>query len=80
MGRCQRCIYQLSILSPLGWIFWGVFYRHQPTTLEAITLCVTASCMTLLLLAHVIRAWQFKDQATPSRRHSRKNSIKKARH
>ncbi|MCQ1056789.1 DUF3624 domain-containing protein [Photobacterium sp. DNB23_23_1] len=64
LGRCQRCTYQLSILSPLGWIVWAIFYRHQPTTLEAITLFVAATCMTLLLLAHGIRAWQLRGQVT----------------
>lgn len=58
LGRCRRCIRQLSVLSPLGWISWFIFYRHSPTTIEAITLFVAASSMTLLLLAHGIRAWQ----------------------
>ena len=68
LGRCQRCIRQLSVLSPLGWIAWYLFYRQQPTTLEAITLFVAASCMTLLLLAHGIRAWQLGVKASRVKR------------
>ena len=64
LGRCRRCIRQLSVLSPLSWLAWFIFYRHQPTTIEAITLVVAACSMTLLLLAHGIRAWQLKTSDT----------------
>ncbi|PSU33025.1 DUF3624 domain-containing protein [Photobacterium lutimaris] len=66
LGRCQRCIHQLSVLSPLSWIVWAIFYRHQPTTLDAITALVVASSMTLLLLAHGLRALQLRSQTTNS--------------
>ncbi|WEM42482.1 DUF3624 domain-containing protein [Photobacterium sp. DA100] len=64
LGRCRRCIRQLSVLSPFGWFIWLTFYRHQPATIEAITVFVAASSTTLLLLAHGIRAWQLRLKAT----------------
>ncbi|KHT59353.1 hypothetical protein RJ45_24440 [Photobacterium gaetbulicola] len=64
LGRCRRCIRQLAVLSPLGWGIWLAFYRHQPTTIEAVTAFVAASGTTLLLLAHGMRAWRLGVKAT----------------
>jgi hypothetical protein len=55
LGRCKLCMWQLTVLSVLGWSAWGYFYRETPTQVESIALlffCVAASG---LLLVHLIK-------------------------
>ncbi|WP_415719955.1 DUF3624 domain-containing protein [Photobacterium ganghwense] len=64
LGRCRRCMVQLSVLAPLSWLAWWLLYRETPHTLNAITLLVAASGFSLLLLAHGVRARQLHRAAS----------------
>lgn len=66
LGRCRRCAIQLSIASPTSWLVWGMFYRSQPTSIEAITVFIAASSCSLLLLGHGLRALQIKHKKAQS--------------
>ena len=67
LGRCRRCMIQLTIASPLCWLIGLFGYSDRPHSLEAITFLVVASAMSLLLLAHLIRARQLRHAPTEPR-------------
>ncbi|MEF1226386.1 DUF3624 domain-containing protein [Vibrio fortis] len=35
LGRCQRCMNQLTILSILSWGTWWLFFSDQPKSINA---------------------------------------------
>ncbi|MDW6002732.1 DUF3624 domain-containing protein [Vibrio mangrovi] len=53
IGRCQRCIRQLTVLCVLfwcGWIFWGY---HHAKTVEGVALLCFGVAFHLLLGLHL---------------------------
>ncbi|HAT8492879.1 DUF3624 domain-containing protein [Vibrio vulnificus] len=63
MGRCQRCLDQLTVLSVVCWIIWWFAFRDNPTAIESIALIVAGFAFNLLLFLHlwmkyVILPWQ----------------------
>lgn len=69
IGRCQRCMNQLTVLSVLCWIIWWFTCRDTPRTIESITLLMAAFACNSLLLLH---AWM-KFVILPLRKHSGKD-------
>ncbi|WP_445946819.1 DUF3624 domain-containing protein [Shewanella sp.] len=55
LGRCTQCMWQLSVVSVLGWSAWRYFYRETPTQVESIALLFFCAAASILLLAHGIK-------------------------
>ncbi|MBE3654183.1 DUF3624 domain-containing protein [Vibrio navarrensis] len=53
IGRCKRCMDQLTVLSVLCWIVWWVAFREQPTSIESIALIVAGFAFNALLFLHL---------------------------
>ncbi|MFW7526504.1 DUF3624 domain-containing protein [Vibrio ostreicida] len=63
IGRCQRCITQLIILSMSSWILWWLLFRNDLRSIESITLIMTGVVLNGLLLLHlwmrfVVQPWK----------------------
>ncbi|WP_434937895.1 DUF3624 domain-containing protein [Shewanella sp. HL-SH8] len=54
LGRCFRCMAQLTSLSVIGWPLWWWFYAEQPTKVESIGLLFFCSAFSALLLLHLL--------------------------
>ncbi|MBO7912388.1 DUF3624 domain-containing protein [Vibrio splendidus] len=54
LGRCQRCMNQLMVLSILSWGAWWVFFKEDPKTINAIALMMAAFAFSSLLSLHGI--------------------------
>lgn len=54
LGRCFRCMVQLTVLSAIGWPLWWWFYAEQPTKVESIALLFFCVAFSLLLLLHLL--------------------------
>ncbi|MCK8087671.1 DUF3624 domain-containing protein [Vibrio sp. 1CM8B] len=52
LGRCQRCMNKLMVLSILSWGVWWLFFREDPKTINAIALMMAAFAFTGLLSLH----------------------------
>lgn len=53
IGRCKRCMDQLTVLSVLCWIVWWLAFREQPTSIESIALIVAGFAFNALLFLHL---------------------------
>ncbi|EOU2464296.1 DUF3624 domain-containing protein [Vibrio navarrensis] len=53
IGRCKRCMDQLTVLSVLCWIVWWLVFREQPTSIESIALIVAGFAFNALLFLHL---------------------------
>jgi hypothetical protein len=58
LGRCYRCMAQLSLLSVFCWPLWWWFYAEQPKTVESIALLFFCVAFSGLLLLHLV-FWLF---------------------
>lgn len=56
LGRCRRCMIQLTLLSMASWGAWLYYYRPAPKSVESITLLFAATAFSSLLLAHWVTA------------------------
>ena len=67
IGRCQRCIDQLTVLSVGCWIVWWFIGKPNPLGIQSIALIFAAfTCNGLLFLHLCVRylllPWQKKEQ------------------
>ncbi|ASK54345.1 hypothetical protein CGT95_03845 [Vibrio metoecus] len=53
IGRCQRCMDQLTVLSVLAWIVWFWGFKDDPTSIESITLIFAGFAFNGLLFLHL---------------------------
>jgi len=53
IGRCQRCIDQLTVLSVLCWVIWWWLYRDTPKSIESIGLIFAGFAFNGLLALHL---------------------------
>ncbi|MGO2160564.1 MAG: DUF3624 domain-containing protein [Vibrio toranzoniae] len=67
LGRCQRCMNQLMMLSIISWGAWWLFFREDPKTINAIALMMAACAFSGLLSLH----WFMKFVVLPSRNKKR---------
>ncbi|WP_282248578.1 DUF3624 domain-containing protein [Vibrio campbellii] len=63
IGRCQRCMDQLTVLSVLCWIVWWFAFKDDPQSIESIALIFAGFAFNGLLFLHlwmrfVILPWQ----------------------
>ncbi|MCQ9090785.1 DUF3624 domain-containing protein [Vibrio alginolyticus] len=63
LGRCQRCLDQLTVLSVLCWIVWWFTLKDDPQSIESIALIFAGFAFNVLLFLHlwmrfVILPWQ----------------------
>ncbi|EGU56636.1 hypothetical protein VINI7043_17329 [Vibrio nigripulchritudo ATCC 27043] len=63
IGRCQRCLDQLAVLSVICWIIWWVAFRESPKSIESLSLIMAGFAFNFLLALHlwmrfVIFPWQ----------------------
>ncbi|XDF77450.1 DUF3624 domain-containing protein [Aliivibrio fischeri] len=54
LGRCTRCMKQLTFLSIGGWLTWLEFFQMTPYKIEAIAIFMVSSAFTGLLVLHLI--------------------------
>ncbi|HAS27230.1 MAG TPA: DUF3624 domain-containing protein [Vibrio sp.] len=54
LGRCQRCMNQLMVLSILSWGAWWLFFKEDPKTINTIALMMAAFAFSGLLSLHGI--------------------------
>ncbi|MFA0143433.1 DUF3624 domain-containing protein [Vibrio kanaloae] len=67
LGRCQRCMNQLMVLSIISWGTWWLFFREDPKTINAIALMMAACVFSGLLSLH----WFMKFVVLPLRNKKR---------
>ncbi|UUM30787.1 DUF3624 domain-containing protein [Vibrio japonicus] len=53
IGRCRRCMNQLTVLSVLCWVVWWWFCRSDPKSIESITLIFAGIAFHSLLALHL---------------------------
>ncbi|WP_428772729.1 DUF3624 domain-containing protein [Vibrio sp.] len=53
IGRCRRCMDQLTVLSVLCWIIWWFNFRQTPGSIESIALIVAGFGFNFLLFLHL---------------------------
>ncbi|PWI33703.1 DUF3624 domain-containing protein [Vibrio albus] len=53
IGRCTRCMKQLTFLSILGWLVWWFGFRLHPKSVEAVALLFATLAFNGLLLLHL---------------------------
>ncbi|MCY9845835.1 DUF3624 domain-containing protein [Vibrio caribbeanicus] len=53
IGRCTRCIKQLSVLCCLCVPSWWLIFRDTPTSIGSITLLMACFCFLGLLFLHL---------------------------
>ncbi|MCL1100105.1 DUF3624 domain-containing protein [Shewanella saliphila] len=59
IGRCKRCMVQLTVLSLLAWPIWWHYFADQPKTVESIALLFFAISFTGLLCLHLL-VWCYR--------------------
>lgn len=59
IGRCKRCMWQLTALSLFTWPLWWYYYADTPKTVESIALLFFATSFTGLLILHLM-AWAYR--------------------
>lgn len=57
IGRCQRCIKQLTALSILTWGGWWFIFQNTPKSVQSITMLMFACAFTGLLFLHFWMKW-----------------------
>ncbi|UTT83701.1 DUF3624 domain-containing protein [Vibrio pelagius] len=70
LGRCQRCMNQLMVLSLLSWGAWWLFFSDQPKSINAIALLMAASAFSGLLMIHWIMKWLILPRRSKRKRSS----------
>ncbi|WP_070970649.1 DUF3624 domain-containing protein [Vibrio sonorensis] len=53
IGRCQRCMDQLTVLSVACWVVWFIWFQEDPTSIESIALIVGGFLFNGLLFLHL---------------------------
>jgi hypothetical protein len=53
IGRCKRCMDQLTVLSVLCWIGWWFLFKDDPKSIESITLIIAGFAFNGLLALHL---------------------------
>ncbi|MEH0743193.1 DUF3624 domain-containing protein [Vibrio cholerae] len=53
IGRCQRCMDQLTVLSVACWVAWWFLFREQPKSIESIALLLAGFAFNGLLALHI---------------------------
>ncbi|WP_093274215.1 DUF3624 domain-containing protein [Vibrio xiamenensis] len=53
IGRCQRCMDQLTALSVICWLVWWFAFREQPKSIQSIALLVAGFGFNALLFLHL---------------------------
>ncbi|MCS6135364.1 DUF3624 domain-containing protein [Shewanella baltica] len=53
IGRCKRCMWQLTALSAIGWPLWWLYY-DAPRDVNSIALLFFCTAFTGLLALHLI--------------------------
>jgi len=59
IGRCKTCMWQLTILSLIGWPLWFSCYYEQPFVVESIGLLFFCVSFSGLLLLHLL-VWGYR--------------------
>ncbi|WP_375321292.1 DUF3624 domain-containing protein [Aliivibrio logei] len=54
LGRCLRCMKQLTFLSIGGWLTWLEFFQATPYQIEAIATFMVSLAFTGLLALHLL--------------------------
>ncbi|MGI2069235.1 DUF3624 domain-containing protein [uncultured Shewanella sp.] len=54
IGRCKRCMWQLTALSAIGWPLWWWLYYNAPREVNSIALLFFCTAFTGLLALHLI--------------------------
>ncbi len=54
LGRCKRCILQLTVINVVLWPIWLVGFSDTPTSVESISLLFAAGASAGLLTLHLI--------------------------
>ncbi|MCS6178208.1 DUF3624 domain-containing protein [Shewanella baltica] len=54
IGRCKRCMWQLTALSAIGWPLWWWLYYDAPREVNSIALLFFCTAFTGLLALHLI--------------------------
>lgn len=53
IGRCKACMWQLTVLSLIGWPLWWLLYGDSPKQINAIALLFFCTAFTGLLALHL---------------------------
>ncbi|RJX72327.1 DUF3624 domain-containing protein [Vibrio sinensis] len=56
IGKCQRCMNQLTLLSVVGWVAWWFLFQERPKSIESIALLMANVTFNGLLFLHL---WMF---------------------
>ncbi|MGI2171814.1 DUF3624 domain-containing protein [Shewanella sp. MF05960] len=59
IGRCKRCMLQLTVLSLLTWPMWWYYFIDTPKTVESIALLFFAISFSGLLVLHLL-VWLYR--------------------
>ncbi|WP_394249214.1 DUF3624 domain-containing protein [Vibrio profundi] len=59
LGRCHRCMIQLTVLSIVGWGIWWVVFRDSSKSINSITLIMANSAFNGLLTLHLLMKFIF---------------------
>ncbi|MCG3732267.1 DUF3624 domain-containing protein [Vibrio cincinnatiensis] len=70
IGRCQRCMDQLTLLSVVCWVGWLWLFRENPRSISSISLLFAGFAFNALLFLHL---WM-KFVVLPRRRHQTKKT------
>ncbi|MFB9213964.1 DUF3624 domain-containing protein [Vibrio sinaloensis] len=70
IGRCKRCMDQLTVLSVLCWIVWWWLFRDNPKSIESIALLMAGFAFNGLLALHlwmrfIVLPWQKRNKNKP---------------
>ncbi len=53
IGRCQRCLDQLTVLSVVSWMIWWVAFKESPESIPSVALLFAGFAFNLLLAMHL---------------------------
>jgi hypothetical protein len=53
IGRCKRCMDQLTVLSVLCWVVWWFGYKDDFKSVESIALIFSGFAFNILLFLHL---------------------------
>ncbi|MGF1910203.1 DUF3624 domain-containing protein [Vibrio kasasachensis] len=57
IGRCMRCVYQLTALSLISAAIWWLVFRDNPKSIESIALLTAIIAFSGLLAVHLWMRW-----------------------
>ncbi|WP_065429729.1 DUF3624 domain-containing protein [Vibrio scophthalmi] len=57
IGRCMRCVYQLTGLSIIASVIWWLAFRDTPKSIESIALLSAIASFSGLLILHFWMRW-----------------------